>query len=111
MLQDQYESLFHTFSVWRAVEDELLLNVQRQPQDYAAGAVIAQLIALWCPEQTHQETARQQLVVYDTAESVVAVQVDGYLCAGNFGAGAVSVPLPLAAREVCLIALEAGCVL
>jgi hypothetical protein len=49
-------------------------------------------VALWCPEQSHQETASQALRVYDSPSQVLAAEVDGYLCAGNFGDEAIVLP-------------------
>jgi len=82
----------HTFQVFRAVEDDLVLSLQDTPQAYASGQEIARLIALWCPEQTHQQTAAQQLTVHSTPANVFAAEVDGFLCACNLGAEAARLP-------------------
>ena len=81
-----------TFPVWQAVADELILSQQDQPQAYQAGEKIATLTALWCPEQSHQETAQQVLRIHANTPSIVVVEVDGFLCAGNFGTDAITLP-------------------
>jgi hypothetical protein len=87
----------HLFPVWRAVEDELILSLQDEIQVYQAGEEIASLITLWCPEQTHAETARQALIIHDSpSATAVVIEVDGYLCAGNWGASTVTLPQPVA---------------
>lgn len=86
----------HHFPVWHAVEDELVLSVQNQPESYGAGETIAELATLWCPEQTHEETAEQELVQHQTPDGLVAVSVDSLLCACNFGEAAAEVPVELA---------------
>lgn len=55
------------------------MNVQDTLRTYNAGDTIAHLVALWCPEQSHQETARQELVVYDSPSDTVMAAVDEYL--------------------------------
>lgn len=92
--QAQYHNR-HTFPVWQAVADELILSLQDRPQVYQAGEEIAALTALWCPEQTHQETAQQALRIHAGPPSVAAVEVDGFLCAGNFSGDAVALTTPL----------------
>ena len=73
------------FQVWHAVEDELTLSDQQEPREYGVGEEIASLISLWCPEQAHEGTAAQEMTIHETPEGVVAVQIDGFLCACNFG--------------------------
>ena len=85
----------HSFPIWRAMEDELVLNVLDTPQTCEAGATIAQLAALWCPEQSHEETAHQKLILYDSPPETVMAEVDHYLCAGNFGDTTVVLPRTL----------------
>ncbi len=85
----------HRFPIWRAMEDELVLNLQDTPQTCQAGATIAQLVALWCPEQTHEETASQRLILYNSPPETVIAEVDHYLCAGNFGDTTVVLPRAL----------------
>ena len=85
----------HYFPVWRAVEDDLILSLQDEWQVYERGDDIASLVTLWCPEQTHQETARQELILHDSAAHAVVVEVDGMLCAGNFHTTPVVMPGPM----------------
>jgi hypothetical protein len=49
-------------------------------------------VAYWCPGQSHQETAQQQLILHASSPETVLVEVDGYLCAGNFGDTTVGLP-------------------
>jgi hypothetical protein len=88
----------HSFAVFRAVEDDLVLSLQDTPQAYSSGQEIAKLIVLWCPEQPHQETAEQGLLIHDTPENAFAAEVDGYLCACNLGTEAIQLPV---APTVC----------
>jgi hypothetical protein len=85
----------HCFPVWRAIEDALVLNLHDTPQTCDAGDTVAQMVALWCPEQSHQETASQTFVLYDSPPETVIVEVDEYLCAGNFGETTVALPRPI----------------
>jgi len=85
----------HSFPIWRAMEDELVLNLQDTPHTFNAGDTVAQLVALWCPEQSHPEAASQQLILYDSPPETVLAEVDNYLCAGNFGATTVVLPRPI----------------
>ncbi len=78
------------------MEDELVLNLQDMPQTCQAGATIAQLAILWCPEQTHEETASQKLILYNSPPETVSAEVDHYLCARNFGDTTVVLPRALA---------------
>src|SRR5215510_14283843 len=84
----------HCFPVWRAIEDALVLNLHDTPLTCDADATVAQMVALWCPEQSHQETASQTFVLYDSPPGTVMVEVDEYLCAGNFGETTVALPRP-----------------
>ena len=68
--QAQYRNR-HTFPVWQAVADELILSLQDRPQRYQAGEEIAALLALWCPEQAHWETAQQALRIHTNSPAVV----------------------------------------
>lgn len=86
----------HYFKIWRAVEDSLLLNLQDTPQTFEVGDRIATLTTLWCPEQSHDETPRQALILREASENVFAAQVDGFLCACNFGNTPVTLPGPIA---------------
>ena len=65
-----------------------------RPRGFAAGERIAELVALWCPEQTHEETAAECLVLHGTDGSLFATEADGYLLACNFGDGVADLPLP-----------------
>jgi hypothetical protein len=73
----------HSFDVFRAVEDDLVLSLNDTPQVCQAGQQVAQLITLCCPEQTHRQTADQTLIVRPAPAHVLALEVDGFLCAGN----------------------------
>lgn len=86
----------HDFEVFRAVEDDLVLSLQDTPQEYSDGQEIARLVTLWCPEQIHQETAVQELVVHKAPARVFAAEVDGFFCACNLGTEVVRLPVPAA---------------
>ncbi|MCK4513951.1 MAG: hypothetical protein KAU31_01770, partial [Spirochaetaceae bacterium] len=58
----------HTFKVCRAIEDDLVLSLQDEPREFKTGEQIAELVSLWCPEQTHQQTADQELIMHETPE-------------------------------------------
>jgi hypothetical protein len=81
-----------TFQPWRAVEDRLTLGLQDAPRSFRAGDRIADLVALWCPEQTHARTAREKLVLRENAPHALAAEVDGFLCACAFGEEGMSLP-------------------
>jgi len=89
----------HDFQVFRAVEDDLVLSLQDTPQEYSGGQEIARLVTLWCPEQIHQETAVQEIIVHKTPARVLAVEIDGFFCACNLGTEAVRLPVPAATRD------------
>jgi hypothetical protein len=95
----------HSFEVFRAVEDDLVLSLQETPQTYQAGHEIANLVTLWCPEQAHQETAAQALTICETPGGTFAVEVDGFFCACNLGPEAVRLP---AASTACCGDLRLG---
>jgi hypothetical protein len=69
-----------------------VLNLHDTPQRCDAGDIVAQMAVLWCPEQPHQETASQTFVLYDSPPETAMVEVDNYLCAGNFGETTVALP-------------------
>ncbi len=82
----------HSFKLWRAVEDNLFLSLQDTPQTFRAGDRIADLTSLWCPEQLHDETARQGWILRETSGDIFVSEVDGFLCACNFGDTPVTLP-------------------
>ena len=86
----------HYFKVWRAIENDLVLSLHDAERTFAAGQQIARLVALCCPEQSHAETAAQELEVYETPEDTFMAQVDDYLCACNFAEEQVELPVPVA---------------
>ncbi|MDP6354961.1 MAG: hypothetical protein QF473_07670 [Planctomycetota bacterium] len=89
----------HHFKVWHAIKDNLVLSEQSGPQSFMAGDEIALLIALWCPHQTAEETAEQQLGILDTPEHVMAARVDGWLCGCNFGDSPFELPFTMQAKN------------
>jgi len=86
----------HYFKVWHATEDDLVLCSQEEPRDYAAGDTISELTALWCPEQSHDETREERLVVHDTPADVFAAEADSFLCACNFSGAPAELPAEVA---------------
>ena len=74
----------HHYPVWHATEDELVLSRTDQSQEFKGGDRIAGLIALWCPEQAHDDTARQTLEIRPLPGDVFAVEVEHRLCVANF---------------------------
>ena len=83
----------HHFQVWHAIEDELVLSLQPEPQTFESNETVADLISLWCPEQSHQQTARQILTIHESSERRFVAEVDGWICAGNFTDQPVSLPV------------------
>jgi len=82
----------HYFKVWHAVKDELVLNLREEPRDHGSGTEIAGLIALWCPEQRHEQTAGQDMQIVRNEANLVIVRVDDYLCTCNFGDREIDCP-------------------
>jgi len=85
----------HYFKRWRAVENELVLSATDEPAQHKEGDRIAEQAVLWCPEQRHEETARQELKLYEAATDLFAAEVDGILCACNFGDEDRTLPEPI----------------
>ncbi len=98
----------HHFEPWRATEDDLILGLIDRPQAVRPGGRVASMVALWCPEQSHERTAAEPLEVLDAPPGAVAVGVEGFLCACNFSEDQVAVPaLPaLSAREPVIVPRE-----
>ena len=88
----------HHFEVWRAVCDDLVLSLRDEPEEYAAGERIAELAALWLPERTREETAGARLSVLDVGDDVLAVALDGFVCAANFGDAPAEVPVDIGVK-------------
>ena len=86
-----YRNLHH-YDICRAVHDDLVLNLHDQPRHFKTGETVAELHALWCPEQTHHATAAQDFTILDTPSSVCAVEIESFLCAANFGPDPVELP-------------------
>ena len=86
----------HHFRVWHATEDDLVLCGQDEPQDHGAGDTISELTALWCPEQSPDETREERLVVHDTPADVFAAEADSFLCACNFSDDRAELPVEIA---------------
>jgi hypothetical protein len=82
----------HFFPVWRAIEDALVLSLLDQAKSCKAGEEVAHLVMLWCPEQTHRETAREALSVQQLYREAAVVKVNSYLCACNFGRADIFLP-------------------
>jgi hypothetical protein len=80
----------HFFKRWRAVEDTLILSLRDAPQAFRAGDRIAELVALWCPEQAHGATETQTLILREAPADAFAAEVDGFLCACAFEPVAVT---------------------
>jgi hypothetical protein len=91
----------HYFEVWHAIEDDLILNHIDQPGQFKHGETIAELVSLWCPEQTHSETSGQELRIIERSTDFFAARVGKFLCACNFTSDArvVSHPLVIPAKQ------------
>lgn len=81
------------FPIWHAIEDDLVLSAASEPQSFAAGERIAELVALWHPEQAHADTAAVSFNIHKTGSNTFAATVDGFLCAANFSAAAKTLPV------------------
>ncbi len=105
------EALFnnrHCFRPWHAVTDTLTLSRHPQPRSLTAGETVAELIALWCPEEAHSDTARRTLSVLSWNRESLAVALDGYLCLANLTAARAELtlqgsPLSLPAHEPIIL--------
>jgi hypothetical protein len=81
----------HNFPVFHAVHDDLVLGEHDCPRRVAEGSKIAELAVMWRPEQDHESTEREQLLVLDTGGDVFAARVGEWLAACNFGGVAVEI--------------------
>lgn len=96
-----YRNRHHFIKMWRAIEDELVLSLQDEPKEFKTGQQIADLVTLWCPEQSHEETANEELIIHQTQKKTFAAEVDNLLCACNFTEETVVLPLkvPISAGQ------------
>lgn len=78
----------HYFKPYRAIADDLYLNLQDEERTVCAGDEIAQLALLLCPEQSHDRTPDRRLIKASTSEDAACLITSDYLCAGNFGSKA-----------------------
>jgi len=83
----------HYFPLWHAVEDQLILSLQDERRVFEAGDIVSELTALCCPGSAHEQTECERLTVHSQQPEVLAVEVDGYFCAGNFGQRAAELPV------------------
>jgi len=79
----------HHYEVWHATEDELVLSQTDEAQRVQPGQPIARMVAVWCPGQPHEETAREPLCAH-AEPSRIEIEVDGVRCTCDFEAGAVA---------------------
>ena len=94
----------HHFEVWRAIEDELVLSLHDRPRPCGCGETVAELSALWCPEQAQDETACQGFRVGWVGRQAFFAEVDGIVCACNFGRDPVDFPVgAVGGREPAII--------
>lgn len=75
----------HYFEVFHAVYDEMVLGRHPENRQFKTGDKIADLAVLWCPEQDHEATKRQQFSIIKTPPNIFAADLDDWLCACNFG--------------------------
>jgi len=94
----------HCFRPWHAVADTITLNRQSEPRPFAAGDEVARLVALWCPEEDHEVTARRPLPEVTWTAAAVAITIEGYECLANLLP--TEVDLPAADGTVRLGAFE-----
>ncbi|MBN2311808.1 MAG: hypothetical protein JXR94_22710 [Candidatus Hydrogenedentes bacterium] len=83
----------HRFVVWHAIEDDLILGLDDTPRDVPAGAEIAAMAVLCCPEQHHDDTAAHPPIRIDETDGLCTTRIDGFTCTWSFG------PRPAAAIE------------
>ena len=101
----------HHFPVWHAVSDLLTLCSVGVPQSFAAGERIGALAALWCPHQSHEETASEAFAVSESPEGGFGAFVRGWACACNFGQGQFLLPAELRVSAAQPHSLHPGLVL
>ncbi len=85
----------HRFETWRATDDLVSLGKGGVPFDVAPGAEIAHLVVLWCPEETHGQTAAQPLAVLGFDDGLFAAEIAGWMVAANFSDAALPLPRPV----------------
>lgn len=85
----------HVFPDWRCCEDELVLGLHDGTTDVQGGEEIAQLGALWCPQQDHERTALETLQIEWLNPGLVVARVDGAVCACNFSDDVVVIDAPI----------------
>ena len=80
----------HRYEVWHATEDALVLSQIDGPKEFKAGERVAELLALWCPDQTRDETSRESLNPRGVPANGIEVEIDGILCTCDFEAMTVA---------------------
>ncbi|NPV08487.1 MAG: hypothetical protein HPY83_11085 [Anaerolineae bacterium] len=100
----------HLFRPWHAVADLITLSLMDEPRPVRAGETVAQLAALWCPEEDHHQTGRRRLEVKAWDRARIYVMVDGFACLCNLAPDEVTfsvegVAVPLAGQEPAIRAL------
>jgi hypothetical protein len=98
----------HCFRPWHAIHDRVAWVNPDSLGPRAAGAAIADCAVLWTPEQRHEDTAREELDVWETPSDVFAATVRGFLCAANFGGRDATLPRPLQAPAGAPLPLSWG---
>ncbi|MCF7854216.1 MAG: hypothetical protein K9N51_05405 [Candidatus Pacebacteria bacterium] len=87
----------HFFKPYRAVSDELFLNLREEPRCYAEGDSIADIEFMLCPEQEHRATAAETLMpAVDSPAGGWGILANRTLVAGSFDApsGPLSLTFP-----------------
>ena len=84
----------HSWEVWHAVEDDLILGLHDETRSVAGGDVVAEMALLWCPGQDARQTAVETLEVLRADGHGVVLGVAGFLCACSFGEEALGVTVP-----------------
>mgnify|MGYP006280011325 CR=1 FL=1 len=82
----------HHFRVWRAIKDDLTLSILETPAEFESGETISELTTLWIPHQSPERTPQEKLDQLASNDELFAVEVDGYLCAANFGDSPADIP-------------------
>ena len=76
----------HSFTPFHAVTDDLFLNLQERAQPYAGNQVIADIAYMLCPEQGHDETPAQRLLLAQATAGTWGILAGTTLVVGNLDA-------------------------
>jgi hypothetical protein len=87
---DTHRSLYHNrhyFKPYHAVSDDVFLNLQEKRRRYRADNIIADIVFMLCPGQSHAKTPRQELrLARPYSPGTWGILADHILVLGNFDA-------------------------